>query len=144
MMGSPFGSSATIWMLTVELTLQRITVGCVTMGGMLPSRQQTDHNVEYRSMVYKTKNIPKQCSHLTIDQSQILILCLGVQSLQAQVRAARCYGVMDALHAAFTGSPQLLHLSRTDAFQQLLSGGRCQRNQRRLREQQALWDGNCP
>lgn len=79
-----------------------------------------------------------------MDQSPISISLLGFQSLQAQLRAARCYGVVDALHAAFTGSPQPLHLSRTDAFQQARSGDGLQRNQWRWREQQALWDWNCP
>lgn len=79
-----------------------------------------------------------------MDQSPISILLLGFQSLQTQLRAARCDYVMDALHAAFTGSPQPFHLSRTDAFQQASSGDGLQWNQWRWREQQAFWDWNCP
>lgn len=108
-------------MLIVKLTLARITVGSVTMGGMLPARP---HPVSTGA-----KTEPRFCRQLTIDLGQSLMLHLGVQSPQAQVRAARSYGVVDTLDAAFTGSPQLLHRSRTEALQQALSGHVLQCNQ---------------
>ena len=80
----------------------------------------------------------------TINQSQILELCLGIQSLLAQVRDVGGQGVVDALDAPFAGSAQLLHLSGTKTLQQDLGGSRHQRDLWRRREQQTLRSGYRP
>lgn len=81
---------------------------------------------------------------LTIDQSQLFKPLPGFQGVQAQFRVARCYGVMDALHVVFTGSPQVHHLTRAHAAQQARRGRGYQWNQWRWRQQQTLWNWNCP
>lgn len=83
-------------------------------------------------------------NHLTEDLGVLLVVVLGLQSLQAQLSAACGHSVVDTLQAASTVSPQPLQPSRTDGGQELSSGDGLQRLQRRWRQQQALRDWHRP
>lgn len=137
-MGSPLGSLATIWTLRAEFTLQRIMVGSVTMGGMLPNNLNTPHWNEWRP-TGGNGTPSKLCRWLTVDLSHFGVINVCHQGILAQLRAAGRYGVQDTQHVALTAPPHLLHLSRTDTGQQVLRGDRLQWFQWRWREQQALW-----
>lgn len=85
-----------------------------------------------------------QGNHLTEDLRVMVVVVLGLQSLQAQLSAACGHSVVNALQAASTVSPQPLQPSRTDGGQEPSGGDDLQLLQRRWGQQQALRDRHRP